>query len=576
VSVRPMVAGSLSAQQADRAAGRPTGGLACPACRSPRSRTAFEVRGYVFRRCRACASLFLETAPPQGLLSALYEGERYFLNPEYESGDYFGYRDYLADRVHIEEKFDQVLAQAERLVDPGRLLDVGAGPGLLLAAARSHGWEPHGVDLNPWAARWARDQLGVDVQIGSLEEAGLEPASFDAVTMMDVIEHVSDPDTLVAEAAQATRPGGVLAVLTADAGSPTTRLLGRRWPEVQRAEEHVVLFSVAGLGALLARHSFEPLGWHSIGKRSSLATLAADLAPIAPRLAPVLRRAVGGRRIALRTFELDPRAKFCLYARRSVPEASIRQMARRHLRSPPRIRKQPPGGITEAIRHDLEHVAGAPRLVHWTFEQFEQLVHGSVAEVGAGIGTFSSRILAAGVEHLLLIEPERSCADALERRFDVNAPVRVARERLPEAPSLESERFDLVVCQNVLEHVDDDVASLSTMAAALRPGAPLVLIVPAHPRLFGSLDLSYGHRRRYTAGGLREMIEGAELSVVDLYHFNLLGVLGWWTKGRRPGGRISARSMAAYDRMLALWRPLERLARPPWGLSLVAHARRPS
>jgi SAM-dependent methyltransferase len=134
--------------------------------------------------------------------------------------------------------------------------------------------------------------------------------------MMDLIEHVSESDALVARAAEITKPGGVLAILTPDAGSPVSRLLGRRWPEVKRVPEHLVLFSVVGLKALLSRHGYEVLEWHSIGKRSSLAALAADVSPIAPRLGSRLRNRLAGSRVGEYQFELDPRTKFCLYARR--------------------------------------------------------------------------------------------------------------------------------------------------------------------------------------------------------------------------------------------------------------------
>jgi hypothetical protein len=110
----------------------------------------------------------------------------------------------------------------------------------------------------------------------------------------------------------------VLAILTPDAGSPVSRLLGSRWPEVKRVPEHLVLFSVKGLKDLLARHGYEFLGWHSIGKRSSLATLLADVSPIAPGLGKRLQgRLARGGRVGSWEFELDPRTKFCLYARKA-------------------------------------------------------------------------------------------------------------------------------------------------------------------------------------------------------------------------------------------------------------------
>jgi SAM-dependent methyltransferase len=287
------------------------------------------VRTYEFRRCSACRTLFLAQEIDEAETAHLYAGPSYFANPDFdsaESGGYHGYLDYLEDREPIEEKFERVLERIERWQAPGSLLDVGAGPGFMVSAAARRGWTPQGIEINPWAVEFASSKLGLDVRLGTFENLRLLPAAIDAVTMMDLIEHVSKPDALVAKAAEITRPGGILGILTPDAGSPVSRLLGRRWPEVKRVPEHLILFSVSGLRALLSRHGYEVLEWHSIGKRSSLATLAADVSPIAPRVGTRLRARLAGSRIGDYQFELDPKTKFCLYARRtgapSEPESA--------------------------------------------------------------------------------------------------------------------------------------------------------------------------------------------------------------------------------------------------------------
>jgi SAM-dependent methyltransferase len=225
---------------------------------------------------------------------------------------------------------------------------------------------------------------------------------------------------------------------------------------------------------------------------------------------------------------------------------------------------------------DLESLARATRLADWMFEQFAADAHGAVAEVGAGIGTFSGRLLASGVESLLLVEPEPGCVDALHERYRGDPRVRIAQEELPDAPSL-GERpasFDFVLCQNVLEHIRDDATAVEAMGLALRPGGRLGLLVPAGPKLFGPLDRAYGHERRYTAESLRRLVEDAGLRLLDLYPFNTLGIPGWWAKNRTGAHSLGTRSLAVYEALLPLWRPLERRLRPPWGLSLVARAER--
>jgi 2-polyprenyl-3-methyl-5-hydroxy-6-metoxy-1,4-benzoquinol methylase len=548
---------------------------ACPACGAHDIRPAMNVRGYAFVRCRECLTLFVPELPERSGVARLYADERYFANPDFaaaEEGGYHGYRDYLADREQIEAKFASILAHVERETGVGRVLDVGAGPGFLLSAARLRGWDAVGVEPNPWAAAYARDELGLDVRTGTLEEAAFEPGSFDAVTLMDVVEHVPEPETMVGRAAALVRENGVVALLTPDAGSPVSRALGRRWPEVQRVPEHLVLFSVSGLAALARRHGLAALGWHPVGKRSTIATLVADVLPIAPPLGRLVQRTVSRTRVAGFAFEFDPRTKFVLYTRRdgSAPEAEPRAR-----RLPKRVDME--ASAEEAILEDLELLRGARRLVAWMFEQFETPRGGRVLEVGAGIGTFSERLLDDGAGELLLVEPEPQSAERLEQRFAGDARVRVVRELLPDAPTVAAAvgTFDLVLCQNVLEHIEDDAAAVDAMAAALRPGGRLSLLVPAHPRLYGRLDAGYGHHRRYTRHRVRALVRDAGLELEQLYSFNLLGVLGWLAGNRRKNVRIGGAALGLYDRLVPLWRVIERALRPPVGLSLVAHARKP-
>jgi hypothetical protein len=117
---------------------------------------------------------------------------------------------------------------------------------------------------------------------------------------------------------------------------------------------------------------------------------------------------------------------------------------------------------------------------------------------------------------------------------------------------------------------------MASMARALRPGGRLMALVPAHPRLYGSLDRAYGHERRYTPERLRSIVERASLVVERLYFFNALGILGWWVRGRTGARGIGSSSLRAYDALLAAWRPIERRVDLPVGLSLIVHARKPA
>jgi 2-polyprenyl-3-methyl-5-hydroxy-6-metoxy-1,4-benzoquinol methylase len=274
------------------------------------------VPGFRWRRCGSCRSLFVEDPPTDRRLASLYTGEDYFARDRLgPPGAVLGYSDYLADREHIEAKFDAVLRRLERHGAGGELLDVGAGTGFMLAAGARRGWRGTGIEPNPWAVQYAREKVGVEVRAGTFGAVPVEGRRYGAVTMMDLIEHLPRPDDAVAEAARITRPGGHLAILTPHARSLLGRALGRRWPEVLRAPGHLVLFSAAGLARLLRRHGYEVLGAHSVGKTTSAGTLVADASPTAPKVARLIRPLAERWPLAARTVTVDPRTKLCLYAR---------------------------------------------------------------------------------------------------------------------------------------------------------------------------------------------------------------------------------------------------------------------
>jgi SAM-dependent methyltransferase len=179
-------------------------------------------------------------------------------------------------------------------------------------------------------------------------------------------------------------------------------------------------------------------------------------------------------------------------------------------------------------------------------------------------------------ERLVLAEPDAAYRERLRDRFAEALHVEVVPLRLPLADhELAEERLDTIVCLNVLEHVAEDVASLRTMRGLLVPGGRVVLLVPALPALYGSLDAALGHVRRYTRAELRVKCAAAGLRLIHLEYFNLGGVLGWWLTGRVLRRSLIPRgSLRMYDSLVPLFR-LERWL--PWrvGQSLIAVAEVP-
>jgi 2-polyprenyl-3-methyl-5-hydroxy-6-metoxy-1,4-benzoquinol methylase len=136
---------------------------------------------------------------------------------------------------------------------PGRLLDVGCATGVFLDGMRRLGWQVQGVEPSPYAVRYARERFGLDVFEGLLERAELPAASFDAITMWDVLEHVHEPRPVLAELSRLLRPGGVLVLSLPNPDSLEARLLADHWLGWD-LPRHLNLFRPAQLRAHLAEH----------------------------------------------------------------------------------------------------------------------------------------------------------------------------------------------------------------------------------------------------------------------------------------------------------------------------------
>jgi len=159
-----------------------------------------------------------------------------------------------------------------------RLLDVGAGSGILVEQANRLGWEAEGVEPSAWLANRARER-GIAVHTGTLPHPGPTPP-YDVVTLVDVIEHVTDPRGLLGEVRKLLRPGGLLLVVTPDVTSVAARALGPRWWHYRIA--HVGYFGPTTLHTLLSGSGFvlesrwRPAWYFSV---DHVRTLAARMLP---------------------------------------------------------------------------------------------------------------------------------------------------------------------------------------------------------------------------------------------------------------------------------------------------------
>lgn len=233
-------------------------------------------------------------------------------------------------------------------------------------------------------------------------------------------------------------------------------------------------------------------------------------------------------------------------------------------------------GGADAGYNTLRRVSRLDRYNQWVWEQVAPYVSDRVLEVGCGIGTMTKFL--RNREFVLATDINPEYLELTRRRFEHhdNIIVRSVDWENPDVEGLRSFGFDTILCLNVLEHLRDDEKALSAFAELLAPGGKLILQVPAFSALYGRIDRSIGHWRRYSRASLERNLQRTGFTLKHAAYYHVIGALGWWVNSvvlRRdsvPG--IQARLANLLVPILRL----EHRLNVPFGMTLIAVAERTS
>jgi 2-polyprenyl-3-methyl-5-hydroxy-6-metoxy-1,4-benzoquinol methylase len=196
---------------------------------------------WTFYSCRGCGFVFANPAPDQGAIAQFYAS--------------------LADEEYSQENegrgrnFSTILKRLRPLAPPASsLLDVGAASGIFLNLARNAGYRVAGIEPSAALVAEAGKFYGLQLFCGTVEHFTASE-KFGVITLLDVLEHVTDPLAFLTVLNGFLAPGGILVIVTPDIGSLAARILGGRWWHYRVA--HLNFFNRRSLGRLLEKHGFE-------------------------------------------------------------------------------------------------------------------------------------------------------------------------------------------------------------------------------------------------------------------------------------------------------------------------------
>ncbi len=242
-------------QQKERSEKDSPGRIPCEICHISSASLIFVKHGFRLVRCSKCSLVYVENRPSQQQLSRFYNDESYHAELTDDSTAVSLWHKRTAAR-----QFQFV----RRHKQSGRVLDIGCSVGFFLRIAKDNGWETFGVDQNARSVEYAKEKYGLKVTSGDLEDVDFAPKSFDAVTLWDVIEHLSAPITTLRHIATLLKDDGILIFETPNIDGlfpqlsyPVGKLLNY-WPH-PTPPGHLFQFSKKTICPLLNQAGFNPI-----------------------------------------------------------------------------------------------------------------------------------------------------------------------------------------------------------------------------------------------------------------------------------------------------------------------------
>jgi len=227
----------------------------------------------------------------------------------------------------------------------------------------------------------------------------------------------------------------------------------------------------------------------------------------------------------------------------------------------------------------LEKNEEMDNFVDWMYENIQPHIGDTVIEAGAGIGTYSGKAASDGKE-VYAVEYSNDYVELLKNKFADKEKLHIIHDSITNnsfVEDLKPHGIDSVFSLNVLEHVEDDQEALDNFYKVLKPGGTAVVLVPAHPFLFNTLDTAVGHIRRYSKKEFKGKISKAGFNIDELYYFNFPAIVGWFLNGNMlKRDKIEPSATAAFNKIVPIARWIEKvILRRKIGISLIAVINKP-
>lgn len=226
----------------------------CPLCNSNNKNIKYSITRYkspfIIEECSECRFQFMNPPFTNDVIESFYSEDYYHGSAEYS------YHDEREAEKYFNYVWDKRLKVIRSYVKSGNFLDVGCAFGGFLKAAAPW-FTPHGIEISEYSASHARQAFGNHIHNGSLYDHPFNDGDFAAITMIEVLEHLSNPRQVLTECYKLLKNSGLLLLQTANMAGLQARMLGENYAYYMPG--HLSYFTMKNLSSVLKEIGFSKI-----------------------------------------------------------------------------------------------------------------------------------------------------------------------------------------------------------------------------------------------------------------------------------------------------------------------------
>jgi ubiquinone/menaquinone biosynthesis C-methylase UbiE len=222
--------------------------------------------------------------------------------------------------------------------------------------------------------------------------------------------------------------------------------------------------------------------------------------------------------------------------------------------------------IEEATLHILNESRNYSK---WIYDLIKSHLGEYILEVGCGIGNNTNFLLEKN-RKVLCVDINHNHLAFIRNRFKNLDNFKAEFNDIAVNGGIIEQRFKTITCLNVLHHIENQNSALMNMYELLDDAGKLIILEPALPQIYGSLDRNENCLRRYSKDDLKNILMDNRFRVDICRYVNFIGAIGWFINGRILKRKILSKKQTRYfDKIVPFTANIEKGIPIPFGLSLL-------